>query len=129
MALERERNQVAMQRNNLERDRELFEKEKKEKLEELATLKQTYESGTARAKKGAELAFNSVIDRLLDDGEKGLAGTKAEVVDEEPSKEHQLIENIAQNISDHVENGDLDEKGILRVGAGVQSIINKIKEA
>ena len=128
-ALERERNEVAMKRNNFERDREQFEKEKKEKLEELAELKKTYESGTARAKKGAELAFNSVLDKLLDDGEKGLSGTKAEVVDdEEQSKEHQLIESIAQNINEHFENGDIDEKGIVKVGAGVQKMINKIKE-
>lgn len=129
LQLERERTLLEVEKVNLIRDREQFEKEKKELLEKLKKDEQLFNSHTERAKKGAEKAIWGIIDTFVEKEDKGLSGTKTEVEETtELTEEQKLIESIAQNMNEYYENGVLDKAKITLIGGKVQAYINQFKK-
>lgn len=130
LALERERTLLEVEKVNLKRDREQFDKEKKELMEKLRKDEEVFNSHTERAKKGAEKALLGLYDTFIGSkDEKGLAGAKATVDEsEELTEEQELINSIAQNINEYYLAGTIGKDEILIIGAGVQTLINKHKK-
>lgn len=130
LALERERTLLEVEKVNLNRDREQFEREKKELMEKLKKDEEIYNSHTERAKKGVEKGLLGLYDAFIGKEEKaGLAGAKTSVEEsEELTEEQELINSIAQNMNEHYLTGSIGKDEILKVGAGVQTLINKYKK-
>ncbi|MFA5670485.1 MAG: hypothetical protein WC967_14695 [Balneolaceae bacterium] len=130
LALERERTLLEVEKVNLNRDREQFEREKKELMEKLKKDEEVFNSHTERAKKGVEKGLLGLYDAFVNKDEKGgLAGAKTSVEEsEELTEEQELINSIAQNMNEHYLAGSIGKDEILKVGAGVQTLINKYKK-
>lgn len=126
MEIEREKSQIMLEKVLLERDKKEFEEHKKRELEKLSGLEVEYTSKTNMAKKGAEKALWSFIDKLIGGDEEipSLAGTPEDTI--ELTNEQKLIQSIAEHINNAYENGKLSYEEIELVGTVVAKTIKRI---
>lgn len=107
LALERDRTMIAIDRNNLENERKLFQEEKRKAEAEISKLKEKYESHSERAKNGVVMALEHVAGNLFGNSEKGkglLGGPTVEVEKpaEEETEQYKLVSSFAQHLHEEL---------------------------